>query len=74
MVAHVDDADRLKQADDLLRIEVQLLGHLVDANLAAHRASGNLLHSAPSLVADVVAAAPASAAARILFSSAAMPA
>ena len=27
-------------ADDLLRVEVQLLGHLVDANLAAHRASG----------------------------------
>ena len=34
VVAHVDDPDRLEQAHDLLRVEVQLLRHLVDANLA----------------------------------------
>ena len=50
VVAHVGYADGLEQPHDLLRVEVQLLGHLVDANLAAHRASGRLLHSAPSLV------------------------
>ncbi len=51
----------LEQGHHLLRVEVQLLRHFVDANLAAHRTSGTvLLHRAPSLV----VVAPASAAAR----------
>src|SRR5579871_2409798 len=70
MVAYVGHADGLEQPDDLLRGEGQLLRHLVDANLAAHRASGRLLHPVPS----PIAATPASAIVRKALSSAAIPA